>query len=365
MSAAPQAPSDLDLDARRRADDPIAAAVRSTQVPVTIADLWAPDRPIVFANDAFLTLTGYAREEVIGRNCRFLQGPDTDPQVVERMRRALRAREDILVEVLNYRRDGSSFWNALHMSPVRDAGGEVRYVCGSQIDVTRARAVEAELRDAKAGLERAVEARTSELRQALEQKTHLLHEVDHRVKNNLQLISSLMLLQTRRSAAPDVQRELRRMQERLNAISTVHRRLFQSDDAARFDVADFLNDLAADLIGSSGRDDIVLELALEPVDVPASQAAPLALLLNELVTNALVHAFPDRRPGALRISTARRDDLCRIRVVDDGVGSRIDKPGFGLTIVQLLARQLKAQTRFEDARPGVAAHVALPIHEAA
>jgi PAS domain S-box-containing protein len=77
------------------------------------------DNPIIFANDAFLALTGYRRDEVIGRNCRFLQGPDTDPAAIETMRRAVADGEDVTLDILNYRKDGTTFWNALYLSPVR------------------------------------------------------------------------------------------------------------------------------------------------------------------------------------------------------------------------------------------------------
>jgi two-component sensor histidine kinase len=94
-------------------------------------------------------------------------------------------------------------------------------------------------------LEQLVADRTRELTQALEQKTALLHEVDHRVKNNLQLISSLLLLQNRRVSDPGVKAAMRAMLDRVNAIATVHRRLFQSDDVERFDVSAFVRDLVS------------------------------------------------------------------------------------------------------------------------
>lgn len=342
-------------------DDPLAEAMRCAHLPMVITDALAPDNPIVFANDAFLKLCGYDRDEVLGRNCRFMQGPDTDPGTLREVRARIDQGQDVSVEILNYRKDGSTFWNALHVSPVRIAGEEVRHFFGSQSDVSDKKAVELQLRDAKLGLERSVHARTYQLEQALEQKTVLLHEVDHRVKNNLQLISALMLLQARRADEASVRRALERMLERLNAISTVHRRLFQSDDAASFDVAEFLRDLAADLSGSTGREDIVVNLELEPVTVPANQAASLALMVNEVVSNALRHAFPEERAGRLTIQLTQRENGFCIRVDDDGIG-RSDRPkGFGSTIIDLLGRQLKADIRYRDSAPGLGVHIDLPL----
>ncbi len=152
------------------------------------------------------------------------------------------------------------------------------------------------LRQAHTDLEAMVAARTAELRQTIEQKTALLHEVDHRVKNNLQLIASLLLLQTRRETDPAVRKALCSMLERINAVATVHRRLFQSDDVAMFDIAAFVRDLADDTLGASGRTDIKINLDTEQVQVPATLAAPLALVVNELLINAINHGFPPGRP---------------------------------------------------------------------
>ena len=215
-------------------------------------------------------------------------------------------------------------------------------------------------------LEAIIEARTHELREALEQKTALLHEVDHRVKNNLQLISSLLLLQNRRVSDPALKASLKGMLGRVNAIATVHRRLFQSEDVERFDVSAFIRDMVADLMGSALRDDIQIQLDLERVDIPAAKAAPFALVINELLTNALRHGFPEGRGGRIFIGVSRHDGDFRIEITDNGVG--IDKDakvsGFGLTIVQLLCQQLKATMETTDAEPGVRIVVLLPVNGA-
>jgi len=131
-------------DARIRAElaglddgtDPFTAAVRATRMPMVIANPREADNPIVFANDAFCRLTGYAREEILGRNCRFLQGPESDPATVDRIPAAIKAREPIEVDIRNHAKDGRPFWNRLLIAPVYDANGDVAYFFASQFDVT-------------------------------------------------------------------------------------------------------------------------------------------------------------------------------------------------------------------------------------
>jgi PAS domain S-box-containing protein len=354
------------LAAGHGSEDPFASAIRATRMAMIVTDATQADNPIIFANDAFLRLTGYGRDEVIGRNCRFLQGADTDPEALAEIRAAINAGEDIACEVLNYRKDGSNFWNALYLSPVRDKSGVITYFFGSQLDVTDKKHNEFRLSDTRHDLEQLVADRTRELTQALEQKTALLHEVDHRVKNNLQLISSLLLLQNRRVSDPNVKAAMRGMLDRVNAIATVHRRLFQSDDVERFDVSAFVRDLVADVMGSSGRDDIAFSLDLERVDVAAAKAAPLALVISELLSNCMRHAFPDGRPGKIFVGIQRTNGDFRIEITDDGVGieSSAKSSGFGLTIIQLLCQQLKAKSETTDAEPGTRVVINLPVNGA-
>lgn len=133
----------------------------------------------------------------------------------------------------------------------------------------------------------------------------LLAEVDHRVKNNLQLVASMILLQCRRTEDEAAQKALRSVLDRVNAVATAHRRLFQGDPY-RFEVADFLRDLTGDLAASAGRDDLQIALDLEPVAIPAASAAAFALIASELLANALKHAYPAGQGGG-RIAVALRD----------------------------------------------------------
>ncbi|GJD36104.1 PAS domain S-box protein [Methylobacterium aerolatum] len=122
--------------------DLLFTAAEKTRMPQIITDPNQPDNPIVFANRAFQSLCGYDASELIGRNCRFLQGPDTDPADVAKVRDAIAGRRDVVVELTNYHRDGTPFRNELYISPVFGPDGSLRYFFASQLDVTRFRTAE-------------------------------------------------------------------------------------------------------------------------------------------------------------------------------------------------------------------------------
>ena len=180
-------------------EDPFAAAFKATRMPMIITDPNQADNPIIFCNNAFCELSGYSREELIGRNCRLLQGPESDKSVIADIRAAVEEGRDVSVDILNYRKDGSTFWNALFVSPVRNVDGEIIYFFASQLDFTNIKSKEAELARARHDAEVEVQERTRDLREALDAKTHLVHEVDHRVKNNMLTVASIVKLQTRMS----------------------------------------------------------------------------------------------------------------------------------------------------------------------
>ncbi|WP_322414853.1 histidine kinase dimerization/phosphoacceptor domain -containing protein [Mesorhizobium huakuii] len=355
-----------DLHVEHGKGDPFAAAIRATRMSMVITDPRRPDNPIVFANDAFLRLTGYERHEVLGKNCRFLQGPKTDKAAVAQIRTAIEDNADVSVDILNYRKDDSTFWNALYISPVSNDKGEVQFFFASQLDVSDRKRSEHRITADKDRFEKAVKERTAELEAALEAQTTLLHEVDHRVKNNLQMISSLIIMQRRTIKDEATRHSLATMLERIEALSTVHRRLYQSKDVSRFDVSDFAKDLVTDLLTASGRSGIKPKLELDPIVISAEKATPVALMVNELVTNALKHAFkegPDgTTAGRIGIKMSQPDGHFKIEVSDDGVGmaEANGDASFGMRLIKSLARQLHADIEWRDAGPGTKVVISMP-----
>ena len=185
-------PPDAELLQLMGGTDPFATAVRMTHMPMTVSDPRQPDNPVVFANDAFCRLTGYAHEDVLGRNCRFLQGPRTDAAAVARLRAAIAAAEAVEIDIQNHRMDGQAFWNRLKIAPVRDASGALVYFVASQVDVTvererlarlesRNTALMAELADRLRAQEQS-EARLRELIATLDLAAIMVRDVDGTIR---------------------------------------------------------------------------------------------------------------------------------------------------------------------------------------
>lgn len=352
-----------DIEHERGSGDPFAAAVRATRMPMVITDPNLPDNPIVFCNQAFQELTGYDREEIIGRNCRFLQGPDTDRAAVREVRDAIAAGHDVDVDLLNYRKDGSTFWNALYLSPVYGKAGDIQFFFASQLDVTDRVEAQRVIAEQKSIVEQEVERRTADLSAALEAKTVLLHEVDHRVKNNLTMIGSLLRLQARTIGNAEISDKLEAMLERIDALATVHRRLYQADDIALFDIGAFTENLVADVIGAAGRGEIETHVEADAILIPSSSAAALGLVVNEILTNALKHAYADRG-GTLKVSAKLQDAIARITIEDDGPGFDGEAPpdgGLGAVLIKRLSRQAAADVAWAASNAGTRVILTFPV----
>jgi PAS domain S-box-containing protein len=287
------------------------AAVQMSRMPMILTDPHQDDNPIIFCNRAFERLSGYEQGEILGRNCRFLQGPDTDQQVLDRIRQALARREDVHEDIFNYRKDGSGFWNALFISPVFSPDGELLYYFASQLDVTRRHEAEAVLRQA----------------QRLETLGSMASGVAHEF-NNLMTVALGSISQLERSLE-DGSRDRQRLDRAKWAAQQAGRLTQQMLSFARRQFHDNqrlnLNHLLGEfdgilqqMAGAEAR--VTLRLADEPLYVTLDPGQMEMALLN-LVRNAS-DAMPSG--GDIEIRTfARRtgsDALAEVQVSDCGTG---------------------------------------------
>ena len=288
------------------------AAVQMSRMPMILTDPHQEDNPILFCNQAFEKLTGYPKDEILGRNCRFLQGPDTDRETISRIGQQIRKREDVHDDVLNYRKDGTAFWNALFISPVFTPNGELIYYFASQLDVTRRREAEAVLQQA----------------QRLETLGSMSASVAHEF-NNLMTVVLGSLTQIERSLPTD-SRQLTRLNRAKWAVNQAGRLTQQMLSFAR---RQFHDNQTVDLNQTIANfDSILRQMAgaritvtqqLTPVPMMAMlDVSQLELALLNLVRNA-ADAMP--RGGALLIQTRAATMSCGspaidVTVQDQGTG---------------------------------------------
>ncbi|WP_410216897.1 PAS domain-containing protein [Paracoccus sp. (in: a-proteobacteria)] len=339
--------------------DPFAAAVRSTRMAMIITDPQLPDNPIVFANKAFQTLTGYQRDELLGRNCRLLQGSETNPETVQRLRTAVEAGTDVSVDILNYRKNGTTFWNALYMSPVRDDAGAIQFFFASQMDITDRIDRQSRIAREKARVEAEVGRRVAELRSSLDAQRLLLHEVDHRVKNNMTMIGSILRLHMREADDPGTRDMLRAMMARIDALATVHRHLYQAEDVTRFDIGAYAVNLASDLIQGNQHRQLRIRADLDRAEVPAGQASAVGLIINEILARAIRVNEPDLPDAVIALRAWTERDQVHLTIDMEGHDDDVSAmpSGLGERIITRLAAQARSQVSWSAAEKGIRAHV--------
>lgn len=199
------------------------------------------------------------------------------------------------------------------------------------------------------------------LRRRNAEKEFLIKEIHHRVKNNLQILSSLLHLQSRQIEDEAALDAIRESQNRVEAMSLLHQKLYMGDNMAAVDMQDYLRNLADTLLDSFGLDEnerVRIECDLEPLRLDVDSAVPLGLIINELVTNSLKYAFPGNRAGVVRIALWKDETgrLC-LRVSDNGVGkTAIPDPGqstsFGSRLVQMLSKKLGGAPEMPEQETG-------------
>lgn len=279
-------------------------------MPMVVTDPRQADNPIILANKAFLELTGYAPAEVLGRNCRFLQGVETCREAVSEIRRAVAHALEAEVELLNYRKDGSTFLNQLHLSPICDDQGELLYFFASQKDVTELRRVE----------------------KLEEAERRLLMEVDHRTLNALSVVTGIVRL----TRSGDARGYAEAVQRRVNALVRAHTLL--AHHGWRAAPLDDLIRVEVELYGG-----LPVTLHGPPVEIAAPHVQPLALVLHELISNAVLHGALSSSIGRVSVDWDAAGEKVTLHWDEAGgpPPPRERPPGFGSTIMKgTLRRQL-------------------------
>ena len=329
----------VDITARRRLEERFRRVVEAAPNAMVMISLKGI---IEMVNTQAERVFGYDRSELLGQSietlvparfrsqhpglrAQFFAAPNSRPMGEGR-------------DLFGLRKDGSEFPVEIGLNPIETDDGTM--VLSAIVDISDRKQKE------------------ESIRQALREKDLLLSEVHHRVKNNLQIVYSLLDLQSAQMTDPVVIEMLRDSQNRVRSMALIHQTLYQSKDFARVDFANFLESLLPNLMSSYSiaADRIKLSIKIADVYLPLNQAIPCGLIVNELISNALKHAFPGVVDGQIIVeSHLGKDNDILLSVSDTGIGLKEaatdSSPGLGLTLVRMLASQLHGQVDIHRSNP--------------
>lgn len=268
------------------------------QVSMVLTNPNLDDNPIIYVNEAFERATGYSRTATIGRNCRFLQGKDTDKRDVDRLRQAIDREEDVTVDILNYRANGEPFLNRLIVAPVKDETGFCQFYIGIQKEI-----------------------RERDLDPTVVQIDDELLEVQQRVQSDLSMIINMIRQQSRDTTATD---DFVALSRRIETLQLLYEEMKLSDGRSNeggIPLGSYLSRLACAIAHIDGRPGIRTSLQIETLDVPMEIATRVGLVMSEVLTNAFQHAFVRLDSGLVEVRMSRLSEGgLRLIIADDGVG---------------------------------------------
>ncbi|MBN9419553.1 MAG: PAS domain S-box protein [Candidatus Eremiobacteraeota bacterium] len=281
-------------------------------------------------NRAICELVGYSEEELLKLDFQAITHPEDLDKDLSLMHQVLTGElHTYHIEKRYFHKQGHIIYIQLFVSLVRDPAGKPLYFISQIQDVTARKLTQ------------------DRLKASLHEKEVMLREIHHRVKNNLQLVSTLLYLQSDHTEDPAAAEMFKESQDRIKSMALIHERLYRSDDLDRVDFGEYLASLADDLLANyqSEDQDIRVDLAVSVPNVPIDTAIPCGLLINELISNCLKHGLRNREKGVIQVSMKTVEAQVQLRIADDGIGfpENLDfrqTSTFGLQIVQTLTDQL-------------------------
>jgi PAS domain S-box-containing protein len=331
-----------DVEDLRQEGGPFVVAAEETRMPMVFMDAKAAGNPIIFANDSFLRLTGYERDEVLGHSFNFLMAQGADPKALALVEAAFEGTDDHSSEVRYRRKDGSKFWAALFISPVRDESGDVIQHFASFIDLTRHKEEQAQSR-------------------------MLIDELNHRVKNTLTTVQSIVSQGLRNASDPADIREA--IESRLFALSRSHDLLTREnwESAGLLDIVHAALEPFGVADGRSER----FKFTGKNVRFPPKAALAFGIAFHELATNAVKYGAFSGETGCVRVGWTIEQGADGNRLIlrwSEENGPPVAPPtkkGFGSRVIERgLAFELGGDTRLDYRPDGVVCTINIPAPQA-
>ena len=317
-----------DITERKRAEEALKKLSNAVEQGADSVIITDKDDVVDYVNPAFEKLTGYTREEAIGKKANILKSGKHDTKFYEELYETIHSGRVYRGEIINKKKNGEIYIVASTITPITDMQGNITHFVSTEKDITERKKAE------------------EQLKTSLREKELLLQEIHHRVKNNIQVISSLLSLQSEHITEKKYRDMFQESQNRILSMSLIHENLYQSRDFAKIDLNEYINDLVNDLFRYYGinTDNITLDINVENVYLGIDSGIPCGLIINELVTNSLKHAFPDGRKGEIKIAFSQNNEnIYELFVGDNGVSIPEDldignTESLGLQLVTMLVK---------------------------
>ena len=291
---------------------------------------------LVYVSPVCLTLLGMQPDELIGRSWMEIVVPE-DVEHLLKMLATLEESDSHPATLRCCHKDGSIAWVEARAAKLKAAASGQPMIVLTLHDVTAQREHE------------------ERMEASLKEKEVLLGEIHHRVKNNLQVVQSLLRMSARLLPAGEARTSAEATIQRINAMALVHERLYRAQDVASLSLSNYLRDLFKGVVASNPAPPEQIQLRLDTEEIPLTLdlAIPFGLLVNELMANCFKHGFPENRPGTIEISIHRVEGVVRMIVMDDGIGlpEHFDAaacPSMGLKLAASLAHQLGGSLKFSN-----------------
>lgn len=342
-------------------------AVRATRMPMALTDPNLPGNPIVFANDAFLKLSGYTMDEVLGQQPYFMNGPGTDPRDEARFMEILSGGQDEIIETVQYRKDGSRFIATVLLSAFKDDEGRTLNHFLSWLDVTRRVRAEDDLADLRK-LQAALQESEARYRESNSRLRTLLAELQHRVRNTLAVVKSITIRTAESSSSVDEMAA--HLSGRLEAFARVQSAVTRNPDAG----IELSSMVADEMLAHAAHEGDGLSIDGPYVALRPKAAESMSLALHELATNAVKHgALAGRNGGNIAIKwklNGKRGnghlDFEWVEHSGNGAIARPARHGFGMELLtRILPYDLGAKTKVEFMESGLRFAMALPAEHLA
>ncbi|MBX7540942.1 PAS domain-containing protein [Qipengyuania sp. GH29] len=315
-----------------------------TRMALCISDPNQPDCPIVYCNQAFVELTGYSREEIVGQNCRFLQGRGTRAEAVEKLRNAIMTEDYTVADILNYRKDGTAFWNAVHVGPIYHEDGKLAYFFGSQWDITELLAA----------------------RETIIENERIARELRHRTDNLFAVLTAIVRLSSK--GATSVPEFSDKIERRIEALSSAHRISLEGEGLSE-DRTNLRNLVEAVLRPYRNAYTDRIEIEGGTVGLSRKNVTPVGLTLHELATNALKYGALSREDGRVHVDWDADEDWLEIHWIEHlGEGAEPLAPapetkggGSGSFLISGVIRGIRGSIETDYRPEGLRATIRVPL----